>query len=161
MKRKEAAEYLGVSLRTLDRIAATGRLTKGLESGKSRPFVVFRVEELESVRAELASDTQIVWQKPKSESILRDTVAFRLDPSYFAQLQAQAKESDLSVGEFARRLVIRALESDSLDVELEVRQIREALAAIFYAILTLKLGSTPAEARKIIADTVLKGTASA
>jgi len=155
--RKQAAEYLGVSLRTLDRLAANGHLTKGTALRKTRPCVVFREDELRSLKAQLHQSEQ-QWRKlERKPDQPKDTVAFRLDNYYLRVLRSEADRLGLSTGEFARTLVIRALEQEQDHIlRREVRRMREALGATFYALLTMKLGTSPAEARRIVNDTILK-----
>ncbi|MCW5941812.1 MAG: ribbon-helix-helix protein, CopG family [Fimbriimonadaceae bacterium] len=157
MKRTEAARFLGVSLRTLDRIAASGRLSKGTEAGSTRPFVVYRRDELETLKAELYKDRRVIWQRLPNDANLSDSVNFRLDSAYYHQLQELAATEGTSSGVLARRIVIRFLEAEPRNLELEVFRLRESIGAIFYVLLTLKLGSTPAEARKIVAETMKLG----
>lgn len=156
MDRRQAAEFLGVSLRTLDRLVSKGRLSKGKALLKTRPIVVFRQEELTALKEELgkqkASASQFCGVFPPKE-----TVAFRIDPHYLGRLTSQAKPLGLSPGEYARQLVIQALEKEpSEKFSHEVRRLREALAAVFYALLTTRLGSSPTEARRLVDEAILK-----
>lgn len=155
--RKQAAEYLGVSLRTLDRLASHGHLTKGTALRKTRPCVVFREDELRLLKAKLPRAGES-WQRiERQPDPPKDTVAFRLDTYYLRVLKSEGEKLGLSPGEFARTLVIRSLEEEHLHLlRREVRRMREALGATFYALLTMKLGTSPAEARRIVSDTILK-----
>ena len=155
--RKQAASFLGVSLRTLDRLAASGRLTKGTAHRKTRPCVVFKDDELHDLKVELDSGHP-VWQAlPRSPDEPKDTIAFRIDVHYMRVLKSKGQVLGMSPGEFARSLVIRSLEEDQAHLcRHEVRRMREALGATFYALLTMKLGTAPAEARRIVNDTILK-----
>lgn len=156
MDRRQAAEFLGVSLRTLDRLVSNGRLSKGKALKKTRPIVVFRQEELAALKEDIgkqkASANQYNGVFPPKE-----TVAFRIDPHYLGRLTSQAKPLGLSPGEYARQLVIQSLEQEpSEKFSHEVRRLREALAAVFYALLTTRLGSSPTEARRLVDEAILK-----
>lgn len=84
-------------------------------------------------------------------------MGFKLDPFYRSMLEAQGSVFGMSAGAYARKLVIQSLEdSTSLRIERELRRTRESLGALFYALLTTKLGSSPAEAKAIVDRTILK-----
>lgn len=157
MDRKEAAQLLGVSVRTLDRLVAGGRLTKRRSLRKTRPIVTFSREEVEKLRAELQFDARTSSELKGSLAPPKDTVAFRIDPFYLSRLQSEGQLIGLSAGEYARRLVIQVLEDDRVDeYRREVRLLREGLAATFFLLLTKKLGATPAEAQRLVAEAILK-----
>ncbi len=157
MERKEAAQFLEVSLRTLDRMSACGLLKKHKAMRKSRPCITFNDEDLIRLRAELRAEPiseQLEW---RLEDERGNNVGFRLDAHYLERLHVEGQERGLSRGQYARNLVIQALESESASrVEHEIRRIRESLGATFYALLTMKLGASPSEARSIVNETILK-----
>ena len=143
-------------MRTLDRIVATGRLTKGRAPKKTRPAVTFLDEELKALRLEIENGQQIRTTDIGFRPQPKDTVAFRIDPYYSRLLGDIADRAGRSVGEEARRIVIRSLECDPSDlIAEEIRRLRESLGATFYAFLTLKLGATPEEARRFVDLTIL------
>lgn len=157
MDRKEAARFLGVSLRTLDRIAATGRLTKGRALRKFKQIVVYRREELENLKAELQNHSHVNTAVLAFKPLPKDTVAFRIDPYYLQVLADRAGRAGRSPGEHARHLVIQSLEREnSAEILEEVQMLRESLGATFYAFLTLKLGVSADDARRFVAQTILK-----
>ena len=131
MDKIEAAAFLGVSMRKLERLASSGRLTKGRARRKTRPCVVFDDKELSALKKELAasepdrSTARVVKTLPP-----QGHVGFRLDPYYVEALAKAGKGYDMSPGEYARKLVIGAIESNS-DGELltEIRGIKSSLAA--------------------------------
>ena len=53
MNKQEAAEFLGVSVRALERYVQQGRIGGHYEKGKTRPTLVFEKVELEVFKAEL------------------------------------------------------------------------------------------------------------
>jgi len=53
MNKSEAAEYLGISARSLERYTAQGRLSHTLKKGKTRPVLDYETSELERLKAEL------------------------------------------------------------------------------------------------------------
>lgn len=53
MNKEEAAEFLGVSVRALERYVQQGRIGCRYEKGKTRPTLVFDKAELEKFKAEL------------------------------------------------------------------------------------------------------------
>ena len=55
MEKQEAAEYLGVSTRTLERLTASGRIKKGRALRKTRPVAVYDDMDLERLKSELES----------------------------------------------------------------------------------------------------------
>jgi hypothetical protein len=57
MNKQEAAEFLGVSVRALERYVQQGRISVKYEKGKTRPTANFDSVELEAFRAELNQPT--------------------------------------------------------------------------------------------------------
>ena len=53
MNKKEAAEFLGVSVRALERYIQQGRISVRYEKGKTRPTPNFDPSELETFKTEL------------------------------------------------------------------------------------------------------------
>jgi len=53
MNKQEAAEFLGVSVRALERYMQQGRVGGRYEKGKTRPTLVFDKAELEAFKAEI------------------------------------------------------------------------------------------------------------
>ena len=157
MNREEAARYLGVSLRTRDRIAATGRLTKGRALKKTRPIVVYKQQELDSVKEDIHRNQQQITADLAYKPLPLGTVAFRFEPVYLRMLSDRAKQLGRSPGEYARHVVIQSLERDpSTGVFDEIKKLREGLGATFYALLTLKMGVSPEDARRFVDQSILK-----
>ncbi|MBD2255646.1 helix-turn-helix domain-containing protein [Nostoc parmelioides] len=57
MNKQEAAEFLGVSVRALERYVQQGRISVKYEKGKTRPTANFDPAELEAFKAELNQPT--------------------------------------------------------------------------------------------------------
>ncbi len=53
MNKKEAADYLGVSERAIERYTKAGRLSARYEKGKTRPVAVYAEDELRRLKGEL------------------------------------------------------------------------------------------------------------
>lgn len=157
MDRREAAQFLGVSLRTLDRLSAKHHLTKGRVQMRTRPAVVFVRAEIEALKAALDIGRRTTKAYGCTEVLLTGTVAFRLDNHYMARLSQAGSEHAMSPGEYARHLTIRALEDTSIDeFSLQVKRLRESLADTFYAFLTMKFGVSEDEANRFIEKTILR-----
>lgn len=124
MERREAADFLGVSLSTLDRLAAQGRLTKGRARRKTRPVTVYDEGELQRLKSELEQQGSRTTTACPPATKPQDAVGFRLDPYYVAQLKAKGAPLGMSAGEYARKLVIQALEQEGMEL------IREELSAL-------------------------------
>lgn len=57
MNKQEAADYLGVSVRALERYVQQGKISVKYEKGKTRPTANFDTTELEAFKAELNQPT--------------------------------------------------------------------------------------------------------
>jgi excisionase family DNA binding protein len=57
MNKQEAADYLGVSVRALERYVQQGKISVKYEKGKTRPTANFDATELEAFKAELNQPT--------------------------------------------------------------------------------------------------------
>ena len=57
MNKKEAAEFLGVSVRALERYVQQGRIGVRYEKGKTRSIARFETSELEAFKVELSQPT--------------------------------------------------------------------------------------------------------
>ncbi len=148
MDKEQAAEYLGVSVRTLERLTASGKLKKGQAKGKTRPVVVYEKSELERVRKELEKSRPVeVFGRPNTPKPA-DAIGFRLDPFYVKKLEEAGAIHGMSAGEYARRLVIRGLEGQS--AEADVKLLKKSLSDMFYIILVTKLGASEGEALDIV-----------
>ena len=53
MNKKEAANYLGVSTRAIERYTSQGKLSVKYEKGKTRPIAIYDQKELKKLKEEL------------------------------------------------------------------------------------------------------------
>jgi len=157
MERHQAAEYLGVSVSTVDRLAAQGRLTKGRARRKTRPVTVFDESQVAELKKEIEASRQVKTTPSLKPPRKGDAIGFRLDPFYIERLMEAGKEAGQSPGEYARSLVIEALENDREErFRTEIKRLRENLAEVFYLILVNKMDSKRDQAEAII-DRLLGG----
>lgn len=148
MEKSQAAEFLGVSVRTLERLAASGKLKQGKALKKTRPVVVYDEGELTRLKEELQATRPAEVFRRLNTPKPADAIGFRLDPFYVKRLAEEGEKHGLSAGEFARRLVIRGLEGQGSDQDFKT--LRSNLADMFYIILVTKLGTSEAEATEVI-----------
>jgi len=145
MRKQEAAEFLGVSTRTIERLVAEGKLVQGRAKSKTRPVAVFDRAQLERLKSEIGSgEVREVFGRPNT-SKPKGSVGFRLDPYYMARLEEEGKAQGLSAGEYARRLVVRGLEVGD-----ELTALRKSLGHMFYLMLVTKMGASEAEAEDLV-----------
>jgi excisionase family DNA binding protein len=91
MRKKEAAEFLGVSTRTLERLVKEGRLRARREKGKTRPLVVFDKEDLERLKtAREEEKPPEAFGRPNTSQSLGG-IGFRLDHVYIKMLEEQGE----------------------------------------------------------------------
>lgn len=145
MDKRQAADFLGVSTRTIERLVASGRLIQKRQKGKTRPIGVFSETDLKRLKIELdRARPEEVFGRPNTPKP-KDAVGFRIDPHYLRRLEEEGQKLGLSAGEFARRLVVRGLETDD-----QIAALRKALGSMFYLILVTKMGASEAEAEEIV-----------
>ena len=145
MNKEQAAEFLGVSIRTLERLVASGRLKAGRALKKTRPVVVFEKADVEALKTELDDVRPAeVFRRLNTEK-KKAAIGFRLDPFYIKKLEEEGAKSGLSSGEYARRLVIRGLDTTN-----EIQALKGSLAHMFFLILVTKMGATEEEADEIV-----------
>ncbi len=117
MKTKaEAAEYLGISVRTLERYTRAQRIPAQYEKGKRHARVVYREEDLEALKADLAAERSLRQPDVRTPNAMR-RIGFRLEPVDLKRLEELARREDVSPGDYARHLVITALH-DTRDTQL-------------------------------------------
>lgn len=111
-KRAEAATFLGISTRTLDRYTKAGRIPCRVQKGRTRPNVVYDEEDLAALKAELDEQrTPQAEATPSSTAMQR--IGFRLEPFYIKKLEEDGARQGMTAEAYARHLVIRSLESES------------------------------------------------
>lgn len=152
MDRRQAAEFLGVSVRTLERLAADGRIAKGRILRKTRPAVDFADEDLSRLKTELANEPS---RRVIPEHRQSDTIGFRLDPLYVRRLTLLAEAHGMSPGEYARHIVVQTLEGERDDLILgEISGLKEALAQACVLFMTSKKAPSKDEAERIVKEMV-------
>lgn len=145
MRKQEAADFLGISTRTLERFVAEGKLVQGRAKSKTRPVAVFDRGQLEKLKAQLvASGKDEVFGRPNTLKP-KGSVGFRLDPFYMERLVKEGEAHGMSAGDYARRLVVRGLEMGD-----ELTALRKSLSHMFYLVLVTKMGATEAEAEELV-----------
>lgn len=152
MEKAEAAEFLGVSGRTIDRLVASGRLTKGRKMGKTRPVATFEEGQLETLKQNL----KLGKPEPATDARTLPTVGFRLDPAYFERLKAQASEEGISPGEYARHLVVRSLETGGEEISRNLSDLRQGLGEMLFVLMVSRLDMTEEEAHELLRETALR-----
>jgi excisionase family DNA binding protein len=65
MNKKDAAEFLGVSVRAVERYTQQGKLSVTYTKGRTRPVAEYRPEELDNLRAEIGAN--LYHQRPAHE----------------------------------------------------------------------------------------------
>jgi uncharacterized protein (DUF4415 family) len=108
MNQQEAAQFLGVSSRMLRIYTQQGRIGAHRDKGKPRRTLVYEEGELQRLKGELEQSRR--WSNPKPANESTEHVGFRLDTYYLRHLTQAAAERGLSPGQYARQLVIQALE---------------------------------------------------
>ncbi len=112
--KREAADFLGIGVRTLERYAQKGQISHRFEKGRRRPRVVFDDADLQAFKERLDESRAAQPAEAASPTAMR-RIGFRLDPHYLQRLTEEGARADMSPGEYARRLVIGALEDFSRD----------------------------------------------
>jgi hypothetical protein len=139
----QAAEFLGVSVSTIDRQASQGKLKRGRARGKTKPVTVFDRAELERLKVELQDSRSGTLKRHNPAAPPQDAVGFRLDPYYVTRLKEEGQKHGMSAGEFARHLVIQGIEGGRLrnDPSPDVQRIVATELAAFRKQLAADLGS--------------------
>lgn len=151
MDKQQAASYLGVSVRTLERFSSQGRIIKGRALRNKRAVVVFDEGALCKLKDELTEAGRSSGAGKGLPDKASDSVGFRLDPHYLETLAVEGKARGMSAGQYARSLVIQCLEQPaSAKFAEELFSLKQALSEMFYLILVSKLGATESEAAEVV-----------
>lgn len=143
----QAALILGVSPRTVERYVLQGMLKAAYRRGKTRPIATFDPLEVEALRRRFdTGDHPHAVSAPESAA---PVFSLRLPPHYRQQLEEQGRPLGLGPGQYARRLIIHALESEvdtgqqtaRLSEEISrlstrLEEARSDIAFLLYALLT-------------------------
>ncbi len=135
--RAEAATFLGISTRTLDRYTKAGRIPSRLEKGRTRPNVVYGEEDLAALKAEL-DERRAPHEGAAPSPTAMQRIGFRMEPFYIQKLQEAGARQGMSAGEYARHLLIRSLESGEREpilaaiagLQEEINEMKAAVAGI-------------------------------
>lgn len=161
MNREQAAQYLGISPRTLYRLEQGGKLTSRKEKTPKGHVVLYEVADLDRLKVELASRAQSA-KTSKPPRLKR--VTFGLSPHDFEELAGEAKKYGMKPGEYARKLMreslesrlggeIRDLHAEDAKTAQEVKRLRNDVAGAFEALLEfLKL--SPEEASQWVTENI-------
>ncbi len=107
MNKEEAANYLGCSVRALERYTQKGRIAATYVKGKTRPTVEYREEDLSTFKVEL--EAELYPQRPAVEKpVIEDSANLAHNPAALARLPAlAASQSDFAelVGVIVRESV--------------------------------------------------------
>jgi len=109
MNKKEAAEYLGVSVRSLERYTKKKLVDCTYEQGKIGPRPVYEKARLAAFKAQQESRKKRQSVQVASPDALQ-RIGFRLEPHYIQRLAKEGALNKMSPGEYARRLLIGAME---------------------------------------------------
>ena len=162
MSEAEAAIYLQLNVRTLQRYRQKGTLAYREIKGKTRSNIDYEQAELDRLKATLdAKRTQSTKPKPVPKSSVQ-RVTFGLPNENYAELQRDAERFGMSVGEYARRLVREGMESrfqsEATELRTKIKQLETELArtrkdfsAGFEAVLEFT-GLDPTEAKQWVTE---------
>lgn len=166
MDKKEAAQFLGVSVRTLERYTKQGKIPARYERGRTRSVVSYDPESLQHLREE--REEKLQQEKLQTRAAIpfgegtepTDIVSFRLDPFYRKRLAEEGASEGMSAGEWARRLVVRALEefqaAEIAELHRGLQALREELARSVAALLCAAGQETPERALQWVKDNLGK-----
>lgn len=111
MRESEAAVYLKLNVRTLQRYRTKGTLAFREAAGKTRATIEYDQADLDRLKAVLETKRASIPKPHKMPKTATERVSFGLAPEGYAELVKEAERFDMSVGEYARRLVREGLES--------------------------------------------------
>ena len=147
MTLKETAIALGVTVRTVQRYTQAGRLAVRQEPGKTRPTPVYDAAAVHAFKAELARTPYA--RQPVRPVLDTDTLTLRLDADTLEMLARTGASRGLSAGQYARELLLAALENP---VDAQLARLRSDLASATYAILAYGGKVTPEEAERWVSE---------
>jgi hypothetical protein len=162
MREPEAAEYLGLTVRTLRNYRRRGKLSFKEVTGKTRPVIEYDQAELDRLKADFDQRRTTAAKPKRGRPNPNKRVTFGLPPEGYAELEKNAERVGVSVSDYARRVVREGLESryqqEAAELRSEVKrlsreieQIRKDFAAGFESVLEFT-GVEPAEAKKWVTE---------
>ena len=140
MTTSEAAKFLGVTPRTLQRYTKEGRLGARQEKGKTRPVTVYDEAEVMALKGKLESSPYA--KRTQNVSLSTDTITIRLDEHYLTRLADEGTKRGYSAGQYARQLIIQGLEDRHQEA---LERLRKDVANATYATLAYGGKLTPEE----------------
>ena len=162
MSEAEAAIYLQLHVRTLQRYRKKGTLPYREEAGKTRAIIAYDKADLDRLKAELEARRTTTTRLQGKAKVARQRVTFGLTSAAYAELENEAKQFGMGVGEYARRLTREGLESSFhseakelrnrvKQLEVELNQTRKDFTAAFESVLEYA-GLEPEEAKKWVTE---------
>lgn len=162
MREFEAAEYLGISARTLYRYRCAGKVPfRQLKHGPGRPVIDYDEQDLARLKAELERAVAEKSASPQQEPA-HPRVSFRLSRKEHTELQQEAVRYSMSPAEYARSLVRIALESqlrahtEALRGQVEttrteMKRLRAQVSGALVVVLE-NMGFSPEDARQWVRE---------
>lgn len=146
MREPEAAEYLGLTVRTLRNYRRLGKLSFKEVAGKTRPVIEYDQAELDRLKADLDQRRTTAARPKRGRPNPVRRVTFGLPPEGYAELEKNAERFGMSVSDYARRVVREGLESryqqeaaelrkEVKRLDREVERMRKDFAAGFESVL--------------------------
>ena len=128
MSEKEAADYLGLSVRTLQRYRDKGALAYRRVTTKVGQMIAYDPAELDRMNQALAMQRATSAKPKRAQKSSPPRVTFGLSPEAIDELTREAKRFEMSVNEYARRLVRDGLEStfqaETAELRAEVKRLK-------------------------------------
>ena len=116
MKRQEAAEYLGVSVRTIDKYIAQGRLTVRYQKATRGRVAVLNLEELDAIKSE--QETPLVKPRVFTNDVPSELPSRAEHPFQFPTpihiSPSSPRERDLLITEIAAKPLLTLREAATL-----------------------------------------------
>ena len=140
MNRQKAAALLGVSLRTLDKYRAEGRLSFRYEKGKTRNVVVFEEADVRALKLRLLAERDKARPKasPQAES-MSPAVSFHVDRELYQKLSEEGAKWGMSPHQYARQLMVEGMNEELKgrveELSREIARQREVFTDAFCAVL--------------------------
>lgn len=147
MNQLEAAEYVGITPQMLRLYTKQGRVKADVDKTKSRRTLVYEAEELD--RLKVARAERQKWKLASTPSTDSHYLTLNLDGYYQKKLEEAAAKREMSAGQYARFLVMQALEDRTVEaISTQAKEQREDLAKVALALLILAGNQNPDEARE-------------
>lgn len=162
MRENEAALYLNVNARTLYRYRKSGKLAFREATGKTRPVIDYDEADIKKLKQELDRRRESL-PKPASPSPpAGKRISFRMPTEGYEELSREAAKYEMTVAEYARRLVREGLESrfhaeaEELRAEVkrltkEINVVRNDVAGAFEVVLE-HVGLSADEAKQWVTE---------